>query len=109
MRGVITEALEEFRARHDHEGNTDLKTLTAKVATDNLDRSFRYKFLPDGKPGWYPISFQGLEYTDDGLITSVMTVLPGSHGRRPTTLTHAAVEAWATQQASGWYFHERSA
>lgn len=79
VRGVITEALEEFRTRHDHEGNTDMETLTTKVATDNLDRAFRYQFWPEGKPGWYPISFPGLEYTDDGLLTSAMKTRATQH------------------------------
>lgn|SRR5487761_1238999 len=86
VRGVITEALEEFRVKHDREEGIDMEPLTTKIASEHLDRvlgdfdrAFRYKFMQPDKMAWHPISFPGLEYTYDGLLAPAMKANATQH------------------------------
>ena len=56
-----------------------MQALTTRVATDHLHRAFRFKFMRPDKTARYPISFSGLEYTRDGMLTPAMQVKATQH------------------------------
>jgi hypothetical protein len=79
IRAVVIEALEEYRHRHELEGTPDMQVLTTALATDYLDRAFRYNFLRPDKMAWYPIDFPGLVYSNDGELTDDMKAKGTQH------------------------------
>ena len=56
-----------------------MQALTTNAATDHLDRAFRYRFMQPDKMAWHPISFLGLEYTRDGVLSPAMKVKATQH------------------------------
>jgi hypothetical protein len=79
VRAVVIEALEEYRNRHEQEGTPGMQVLTTELATDYLDRVFKYNFLRPDKMAWYPIDFPGLVYSDDGKLADEMKAKGTQH------------------------------
>jgi hypothetical protein len=70
VRAIITEALEEYRARHDKEGTHGMQMLSTEVARDYLRRAFTYNFMQPDQPAWAPVSFPGITHSSDGTLSS---------------------------------------
>lgn len=56
-----------------------MPTLTTELATDYLDRAFKYNLLQPDKLAWYPIDFPGLVYSADDTITDEMKAKGTQH------------------------------
>jgi hypothetical protein len=79
VRAIITEALEEYRARHDQEGNEHMRTVTTARASECLRRAFIWNFMRADKPAMTPIYFPGLEYNSDGTLSDDMKAKATEH------------------------------
>jgi hypothetical protein len=79
VRWVITEALEEYRARHDQEGNSTMRTITSTHARDALRRAFIYNFMRPDAVAMTPIRLPGLEYSPAGTLTDAMKARATEH------------------------------
>lgn len=69
VRSVITEALEEYRARREEEGLPGMRIMTTEVARDSLHRAFVWNFMRPDQTAQTPIYFPGLTYSADGTLT----------------------------------------
>jgi hypothetical protein len=78
LREVVTEALEEYRARREQEGSNTMLTVTTAHARDCLRRTFIYNFMRD-QMVQAPIYFPGIEYSRDGTLSDHMKVLGTEH------------------------------
>jgi hypothetical protein len=79
VRTIVTEALEEYRARHDQEGNQSMRTVTTAHARDSLRRAFIYNFMRPDETAQAPIQFPGIEYSRDGTLTDGMKATATRH------------------------------
>lgn len=79
VRSVITEALEEYRARHDQEGNDTMRTVTTVHARDALRRAIIYNFMRPNEMAMAPIQVPGLQYTPAGTLTDAMKAKATQH------------------------------
>lgn len=79
VRAVVTEALEEYRARHNQEGNEKMRTVTTTHARDCLRRAFIYNFMRPNQTAQAPIYVPGIEYRRDGTLTDSMKVKATTH------------------------------
>jgi hypothetical protein len=78
VRAVVTEALEEYRARHDQEEDK-MQTVTTALATDYLYRAFVYNFLQPDQGAGEPIWFPGIAYNSDGTLADGMKTKATQH------------------------------
>jgi hypothetical protein len=72
VRSVITEALEEYRARHDQGGDNAMRTVTSTHARDALRRAFIHNFMRPDAVAMTPIQVPGLKYSPAGTLTDAM-------------------------------------
>jgi hypothetical protein len=72
VRGVITEALEEYRARHEPEATHGMQAMTTEVARGYLHRAFAYNFMQPNRTAQAPIHFPGIAYQPDGTLAEGM-------------------------------------
>jgi hypothetical protein len=79
IRAIVTEALEEYRARHNQGGNEPMRTVTTTHARESLRRAFIWNFMVPDKPAMTPIQFPGLEYRSDGTLTDAMKARATQH------------------------------
>jgi hypothetical protein len=79
VRAIVTEALEEYRARHDQEGSDHMRTVTPTHARESLRRIFVWNFMQPDKPAMTPIRVPGLEYNRDGTLTNAMKTKATEH------------------------------
>jgi hypothetical protein len=79
VRAVITDALEEYRARHDQEGPTTMQTMTTAHAKDCLRRAFTYNFMRPNEMAMAPIHVPGIKYSQDGTLTDAMKARATAH------------------------------
>jgi hypothetical protein len=79
VRGVITEALEEYKARREQEDTHGMRAMATETARDHLHRAFTYDFMQPEQPAWAPIWFPGIEYTGDGALTDNMKAKATEH------------------------------
>ncbi|HUD36156.1 MAG TPA: hypothetical protein VMR14_04610 [Streptosporangiaceae bacterium] len=79
VRAIVTEALEEYRARHEQEGSEHMRTVTPTHARDGLRRVFIWNFMRPDKPAMTPIQFPGLEYSHDGTLSEAMKAKATEH------------------------------
>lgn len=79
VRSVITEALEEYRARHHQEGDNSMRTVTSTHAKDALRRAFIYNFMRPDAAAMTPIQVAGLEYSPAGTLTDAMKARATEH------------------------------
>jgi hypothetical protein len=79
VRAIVTEALEEYRARHDKEGNEHMRTVTTTHARESLRRAFIWNFMRPDQPAMTPIMFPGLQYRADGTLTDAMKAKATGH------------------------------
>jgi hypothetical protein len=72
LTSVVIEALEEYRAKHDQQGDDGMRVLPPEHAKHCLHGIFAHNFLQPDKPAWYPIQFPGLEYREDHTLADGM-------------------------------------
>jgi hypothetical protein len=79
VRAVVTEALEEYRVRHDQDGHEKMRTVTTTHARDSLRRAFIYNFMRPDETAQAPIYFPGIQYRRDGTLTDSMKARATRH------------------------------
>jgi len=79
VRAIVTEALEEYRARHEQESSEHMRTVTPTHARESLRRVFIWNFMRPDKPAMTPIQFPGLEYSHDGTLNDAMKAKAAEH------------------------------
>jgi hypothetical protein len=79
VRSIVTEALEEYRARHDQEGSENMRTVTTAHARESLRRAFIWDFMRSDMPAMTPIQLPGLEYDTHGILTDAMKAKATGH------------------------------
>jgi hypothetical protein len=79
IRAIITEALEEYRARHDQEGDDTMPTVTATHAREYLRRVFTYNFMQPNETAMAPIQVPGVKYSAEGTLTDSMKARATRH------------------------------
>ena len=98
-----------------------MDVLTTELATDYLDRAFKYNFLRPDKMAWYPIDFPGLVYSDDGKLSDEMkakgtqhligvlsdngcVIKFGEHKDATASLHHVLWDRWTKQEIGNGRF-----
>lgn len=79
VRAVVTEALEEYRMRHDQGDDEQMRTITTGHARDTLWRAFTYNFMRPNETAQAPIDVMGIEYNRDGTLSASMKARATEH------------------------------
>jgi hypothetical protein len=78
VRAVVTEALEEYRVRHEREAD-NMRTVTTAHARDYLQRAFTYNSMRPDQMAGVPIRSPGIAYSPDGTLTDSMKARATEH------------------------------
>jgi len=78
VRSVVIEAIEEYRARREHE-ESRMQAVTIEHARDYLRTAFAFNFLRPDQSGAAPIWFPGIEYRQDGTLSAEGKVKATEH------------------------------
>lgn len=74
VRGLIIEALEEYRARREPEGANGMQMLPTEVAREYLRQAFTYSFMQPYQSAQAPIKFPGIAYSREGVLSDDMKI-----------------------------------
>ncbi len=79
VRSVVTEALEEYRARREGKGAHGMQATSTEAARECLRLAFTWDFLQPDKMAQSPIRFPGIEYNPDGTLTDASKATGTQH------------------------------